>query len=209
MKRLLLLTLPVLAFAASGEGERKSKEETLGAIWQDSVTKEGSGEPEAALRLTATYLKEGGDPYMVAMRAAWLQYNSKNYDEAAKQYANAARIQPGALSPRFGLLNIARDKSDVPGSLKAGELVLAVEPTNCRALYAVAWGSFQAKSYPRAASAYRKILSLYPEEQDALSGAAWAAFYQGQKAEAKQLFRRLLSVNPEYSNARQGLAACK
>jgi tetratricopeptide (TPR) repeat protein len=208
MKRFLLLLVPVIAFAASGDGGRQSKEERLGAIWQDSAAKENGGETAEALRLTSTYLKEGGDPYLSAMRAAWLNYRAKNYDDAARHYTSAIRLLPGALSPRLGLLNIADAKGDVPGALKAGELVLAVEPTNYRALYAVAWGSFEEKKYSKAAVAYRRILSLYPEEQAALSGAAWAAYYQGQKSGAKQLFQRLISVNPDYANARQGLAIC-
>lgn len=210
MKRIALLLLPVIAFAATGgEGERKSKEEALGAVWQESLSKESGGDTAEALRLASQYLKDGGDAYLATMRAAWLNFNQKNYDEASKHYANAARIQPGAVSPRLGLLNIADAKSDPAAALKAGELVLAVEPTNYRALYAVAWGAFQAKSYGKAGTAYRKILGLYPEDADALSGAAWSAFYQGQKMEAKQGFRRLLSVNPDYQYARQGLEACK
>ena len=210
MKRTLLLLVPVIALAATGaDNERKSKEETLGALWQESVSKEGSGEHAEALRLASQYLKDGGDSYLATMRAAWLNYGQKNYDEAARYYANAMRIQPGALSPRLGLLTVAKDKQDAQGVSKAAELVLALEPSNYRALYAVASTAFEAKSYAKAGSVYRQILKFYPEEMDALSGAAWSSFYQGQKMEARSGFRRLVSVNPDYPYARQGIDACK
>lgn len=210
MKRTILLLVPVIALAATGaDSGRKSKEEALGALWQESVSKESGGEQAEALQLASQYLKDGGDAYLATMRAAWLNYNQKNYDEAARHYANATRMQPGALSPRLGLLNIAKDKQDVPGAAKAGELVLALEPSNYRALYAVAWAAFEAKNYAKAGSVYRQILRFYPEELDAVSGAAWSSFYQGQKMEARAGFRKLVSVNPDYSYARQGIEACK
>lgn len=209
MKRTILLLLPVILFATTGaDGDRKSKEERLGALWQQSLSKESGGEPTEAMTLAGSYLKEGGDAYLANLRAGWLKYSEKNYAEASKYYTSAARLQPGAITPRLGLLNIAADKADVPGAAAAGELVLAVEPTNLRALYAVAWAAFQAKNHSKAAAAYRRILSLCPEDADALSGVAWSVFYQGQKTGAKQLFRKLLSINPDYQYARQGLEAC-
>lgn len=209
MKRTLLLLLPVLAFAATGVAPdaKKSKEEALGDLWQESIGKEGSGDAEAALKLVGDYSKNGGDAYLATMRAAWLQSGQKKHEEAARYYTKAATLQPGALSPRLGLLTVAQDKGDLAAAVKAGELVLGLEPTHYRALMAVAWGSLQAKDYTKAGAAYRRVMALYPEDMDALSGAGWCAFYKGQKMEAKSCFRRLLSVNPNYPYAKQGLAA--
>lgn len=211
MKRTLLLLLPVIALAAgtSDQAAPKSKEEMLGGLWQASLQAESSGEAEAALAKAAAYAKAGGDGYLATMRAAWLAYGQKRYDEAGRHYLNAARLRSNALSPRLGLLTIALDKGDVAGAARAGDWVLQVEPTNYRALMAVAWGAFQAKDHYQAAARYQCVMALYPEDTDAISGAAWAAFYKGQKAEAKLLFRRLISINPDYQYARQGLEATK
>lgn len=211
MKRTLLLLLPVLAFAATATDptDRKSKEEVLGDLWQESLSKESSGEIDAALALASEYAKGGGDAYLATMRAAWIQYGQKKYEEAARHYTNAARMQPGALSPRLGLLTTAQDKGDLAAAVKAGELVLGVEPTNYKALMAVAWGSLQAKDYNKAGSAYRRVMALYPEDMDALSGAGWCSFYKGQKVEARSCFRRLVSMKPDYPYAKQGIEASK
>jgi tetratricopeptide (TPR) repeat protein len=209
MKRTLLLLLPVIAFAAGAAdpAERKSKEEALGDLWQASVSAESSGDTDLALAKAGEYARNGGDAYLATMRAAWINYGKKNYDEASRHYINAMKLQGIALSPRLGLLTIAQDKNDVAEAAKAGELVLRLEPTNYRALMAVAWGAFQAKDYHRANARYRCVMAEYPEDTDALSGAAWSAYYTGQKMEAKAMFRRLISINPAYPYAKQGLAA--
>jgi cytochrome c-type biogenesis protein CcmH/NrfG len=211
MKRVLLLLLPVIALAAgtSDRSERKSKEEVLGELWQASLSAESSGETDVALAKAFEYGKAGGDVYLATMRAAWINYGKKNYDEATRHYVSAMKLQGIALSPRLGLLTIAQDKSDVAAAARAGEWVLQLEPTNYRALMAVAWGAFQAKDYQKAIGRYRCVMAMYPEDMDAMSGAAWAAFYTGQKAEARGLFRRLISINPNYQYAKQGIEATK
>lgn len=209
MKRIALLLLPVIVLAASGEDTRLSREETLGNLWQESIGKEQAGEADVAIALTARYAKEGGDVYLANLRTAWLHFGKKNHAEATRFYTAALRLQPAALSPRLGLLNVAKDKGDATETMKAGELVLAVDPNNLTALYVVAWGAFQAKSYGKADAAYRKIVTLYPEDADALSGAAWSNFYQGQKSGARQFFRRLVAMKPDYPDARKGLELCK
>lgn len=211
MKRIVLLLLPVFAFAASGgdpEG-RKSKEEVLGGIWQESLSKESGGDTDGALALASDYARSGGDGYLATVRAAWLSLKAKRLDDAARHYGNAARMQQGAMSPRLGMLNVAQEKGDLAGIVRAGEAVLALEPTNYKALMAVAYASFQAKDYSRAGSAYRRVMALYPEDVDALSGAGWSAFYKGQKVEARTCFRRLVSMQPDYPYARQGIDAVK
>lgn len=208
MKRTLLLLLPVIAIAvAAPEVGQKSREEAIGQLWQDSVTTETNGDASAALDKLMTYAKSGGDPYLSNLRAGWLNYSLKKYDEAGRFYATAARLQTSALNPRLGLLNVAQAKGDVATATAAADAVLKIEPTNYRAQMAFAWGCFQAKDYRRAGSSYLRVLSMYPEDQDATSGAAWCSLYIGQKREAIDGFRRLMSLNPNYANLQEGLAA--
>jgi len=208
MKRTLLLLLPVIAIAvAAPESSQKTREEEIGKLWQESVTAETNGDSALAMEKLMSYAKNGGDSYLANLRAGWLNYSDKKYDEAARFYATASKLQANALNPRLGLLNVAQAKSDVAAATAAAEAVIKIEPTNYRALMAYSWGCFQAKDYRRAGSTYQRVISIYPEDQDAISGAAWCALYIGQKREAIDGFRRLMSLNPEYANLRQGLAA--
>jgi tetratricopeptide (TPR) repeat protein len=206
MKRTLLLLLPVIAIAvAAPEASQKSREEDLGKLWQESVTAESNGDSAVAMEKLMTYAKNGGDTYLANLRAGWLNYSEKKYDDAGRFYATASKLQANALNPRLGLLNVAQAKGDVANATAAADAVLKIEPTNYRALMAYSWGCFQAKDYRRAGSTYQRVLAMYPEDQDATSGAAWFSLYIGQKREAIDGFRRLMGLNPEYANLRQGL----
>ena len=209
MKRFLLLVLPVVALAVGvpEAGDHLTHEEKLGQLWQGSLTAEASGDAATAMGKLAAFAKNGGDPFMAQLRGGWLNYSAQKHDEAARCYTEAVKLQPNALSPRLGLLNIAQAKSDGAAAIVAAESVLKIEPTNYRALLAVAWGAFQGKDYRRSGITYQRILTLYPEDQDAMSGVAWCAFYNGQKREARDVFRRLMSLNPDHAYVKQGIAA--
>lgn len=206
MKRTLLLLLPVIAIAvAAPDAGRKTREEEIGRLWQESVTAENNGDSALAMEKLTAYARSGGDSYLSNLRAGWLNYSERKYDDAGRFYAAASKLQTNALNPRLGLLNVAQAKGDVAAATAAADAVLKIEPTNYRALMAYAWGCFQAKDYRRAGPTYLRVLSMYPEDQDAISGAAWCSLYIGQKREAIDGFRRLMSLNPEYSNLRLGL----
>ena len=209
MKRLLLLLLPV---ATLGVGvldlpNRQVREEAIGRLWQASITAEANGDAIGASDKLNAYTTHGGDPFMGRLRAGWLNLGERMLDQAARDYAAAAKLQPNALSPLLGLLSVAQAKNDGAATMAAAEAVLLLEPTNSRALLAVAWSAFQAKDYPRSAAAYQQVLALYPENTDAISGAAWCAFHTGRKREANEGFHRLLAINPSDPYVRQGIAA--
>lgn len=208
MKRIILLVLPVAALGVGvpEPANRPTREESIGVLWQASITAEASGDAAGAMQKLSAYAKSGGGPYLVNLRAGWLNSSAKKYHEAARCYAEAVKLQPAALSPRLGLLTTAQAAGDGAAAISTAEAVLKIEPTNYRALMAVAWGAFQGKDYRRSAAAYQRVLTLYPEDQDAISGVAWCAFHTGQKREAKEGFQRLMSLNPAYSSVRQGIA---
>lgn len=209
MKRIVLLLIPVIALAVgvTDPSAPTAREEMTGQLWQASIRAEADGDASAAMEKVTACAKHGGDAYMANLRSGWLCYSARKHDEASRCYDAAANLQPNALNPRLGLLNIAQAKNDGAAAILAAETVLKIEPTNYRALMAVAWGAFQGRDYRRSAMAYQRVLTLYPEDLDAISGAAWCAFYSGQKREARDGFRRLMSLNPDQAYARQGISA--
>ena len=209
MKRLILLLLPVvtLGVGVPDTPNHPSRDESIGKLWQASLTAEANGDALGAMDKLGAYTKSGGDPFMGRLRAGWLNLSAKNYDEATRSYGEAVKLQPNALSPRLGLLSVAQAKNDGAAAIVTAEAVLKIEATNYRALMAVAWGAFQGKDYKRSAATYQRVLALYPEDTTAISGAAWCAYYSGQKREANEGFHRLMSLNPADAYVRQGIAA--
>ena len=209
MKRLILLLLPVvtLGVGVPDTPNHPSRDESIGKLWQASLTAEANGDAMGAIDKLGTYAKNGGDTFMDRLRAGWLNLGEKKFAEAARNYGEAAKLQPNALSPLLGLLSVAQARNDGAAAIAAAEAVLKIEPTNHRALLAVAWGAFQGKEYKRSAAAYQRVLALYPEDTTAISGAAWCALYSGQKREAREGFLRLMSLNPADAYVRQGIAA--
>ncbi len=201
MKRIFLFLLPVLGLAAGDGG--KSGEEPPGAVWRESVRN------EAALEAALRYGREGGDPYLAAMRVAWLHFSAGNHAQAELHYRSAAQHKPGALSPCLGLLNAANGRGDAAAAAKAGEMALAIDKNHPGALYAVAWGAFLEGRHETAGAAYERILELYPEETAAASGAAWSAFHRNRTAEARRWFRHVLAMDPGFPDAAEGLRLCK
>ncbi len=208
MKRLILLLLPVVAMAlgAPEPSAPPPRETALGKLWQAAVSAESGSDAPAALAKLNAFSNSGGDPYMASLHSGWVCYNARKYEEAARYYLAASNLQPGALSPRLGLLNVAQQKGDGAAAIAAAESVLKIEPTNYRALMAEGWGAFQGKDYRRSCAAYQRVLMLYPEDPDALSGASWCKYYTGQKREAFEGFRRLIVISPDHAYARQGVA---
>jgi tetratricopeptide (TPR) repeat protein len=174
--------------------------------WAASVNAEQSSDYTEALKQTVAWSQAGGDRYVALLRTAWLKYRSQDYPGAASYYAQASGQQPTALTPLLGLLATAQSMNDSAKIQTAAERVLRVEPTNYKALMAIAGAQFAAADYRKARSLYGRVLGIYPEDNDAISGVSWSAFYLGDKHEAQKGFERLASVSPSYPFVQDGLA---
>jgi tetratricopeptide (TPR) repeat protein len=138
-----------------------------------------------------------------------LNYLKQDYQKAQAFYLQANRMQPAALNPLLGLLNVAQATSDATGAQRIIESILRIDPLNYRAQMAEASQDLKDHNYQRALTVYRKVLQNYPDDVDARSGEAWALYSFGYKDEAKASFQIILSVNPSYPLAQQGLSLCQ
>ncbi len=207
MTRFFVLLLPVVLLAASGRSARSAADENpagSGKHWTASVQAETEKKYDDALTELRGYEKAGGDAFLAAERTGWLNYLAGDFAKAEAGYGKAKQLQPAAINPLLGLLNVTQAQKDVRKTERAAEAVLRVEPTNYRAQMALAGLHFAEKAYRKSASAYRRVLTNYPDDVDAMSGAAWAVFYVGEKAEAADIFRKILGVNSAYPLAQRG-----
>lgn len=178
--------------------------DTRAGLWRESVAAERQGALDEGVRKAAAYLAAGGEEYLAAMRAGWLNYQKKDWPAASTAYRRAAQLRATSLSPRLGLLNVAQGMGDTKATAKAAEGVLQVEPTNYRALTALAAIEWENKDYRKSLSYYQRLETLYPEDPDALSGAGWCLLYCGRKRDAKICFERLLLIKPDQKYAKEG-----
>lgn len=207
IKQLLALTIPLLAINATLPQSPAPAPDaaTLSKSWKASLDAETDKNYNEALHQVTDYYREGGDMFLSLLRSGWLYYLDKNYGKAQEQYSLASRMQPMAINPLLGLLNIAQARNDVSGIRLAAGSLLHVDPINYRAQMALAYVDFHEKHYQQALSGYQRVLYVYPDDLEATSGAAWSSYYLGLKDEAAAGFRKLLSVDADYTYAAKGL----
>jgi tetratricopeptide (TPR) repeat protein len=180
----------------------------LAGNWQASVSAENSKDYDAALTQITAWQQAGGNPFLANLRAGWLYYLKKDYAAATKAYTEAERLQPDAVNPLLGLLNVAQAQGKATAINQAVENVLHADPLNYTAQMAGAWQQFTAKNYGQSLAGYRRVLTYYPDDLDAISGEGWSLYYLGDLKGAGADFQILLSVNPSYSYAQQGFDLC-
>jgi tetratricopeptide (TPR) repeat protein len=208
--------LPALLFFSaltSGPANAQSTAQAPAAgsaqSWQASLTAESSRDYDTALKQVTAYQTSGGNAFMANIRTAWLYYLKQDYQNAAKSYLEAERLQPSSINPLLGLLRVSEAEGDGPSIEKAAETVLHVDPLNYRAQMASAYQQYTAKNYALALASYRRVLTYYPDDMTALSGEAWSLYYLGQSDKATVDFQTLLGLNADDAWAQKGLALCQ
>ena len=211
MKRLPALFL--ISALTSGLVSAQSKPETNSAgsaqFWQASLTAETNKDYDSALTQVTAYQSAGGNAFLASLRAAWLSYLKKDYENAAKYYNEAERLQPSSINPLLGLMNVSEARGNTDEIQKAAENVLHLDPLNYRAQMVSAYQQYTAKNYGAALAAYRRVLTYYPDDMTALSGEAWSLYYLGQGEKAAADFQTLLGINASDTWSQKGLALCQ
>jgi len=178
-------------------------------LWQASLTAEYNKDYDSALKQVLAYQTAGGNAFLANIRTAWLYYLKHDYQNAAKYYVEAERLQPSSINPLLGLMQVSQAQGDSTSIEKAAESVLHVDPLNYRAQMVSAYQQYTAKNYAVALASYRRVLTYYPDDMTALSGEAWSLYYLGQSDKAAIDFETLLGVNSDDSWAQKGLALCQ
>ena len=211
MKRLpaLLFLSALTSGLASAQAPAQAPASGSAQSWQASLSAESSRDYDSALKQVTAYQSSGGNAFLATIRTAWLYYLKQDYQNAAKFYLQAERLQPSSINPLLGLLRVSEAENDGAGIQKAAQSVLHVDPLNYRAQMASAYQQYTARSYAMALASYRRVLTYYPDDMTALSGEGWSLYYLGQRDEAAIDFQTLLGINAEDAWAQKGYALCQ
>lgn len=210
MKRLpaLLFISALTSGLSNAQTTAQTPASSSAQSWQASLSAESSRDYDTALKQVTAYQAAGGNAFLSNIRTAWLYYLKQDYQNAAKYYLAAERLQPSSINPLLGLLRVSEAEGDGPGIEKAAETVLHVDPLNYRAQMASAYQQYTAKNYAMALASYRRVLTYYPDDMTALSGEAWSLYYLGQTDKATADFQTLLGINADDAWSQKGLALC-
>jgi tetratricopeptide (TPR) repeat protein len=205
-KLLPLLAFPLLLLwlCQPTTASRLQLMQARGLLWQQSLAWEEKGDGRAALLSLQAYAARGGDPYLVNLRAGWLNLQQKRYSDAANYYQQASRFHPQALAAHVGLLQARMSAKQYGEAGKLAAIILKTDPVNYQALVALASLSYDQQSYGAANRYYRALLRYYPDDLAAMSGAGWSALRLGIRGEAVQCFERLVALQPGYPKAAEG-----
>ena len=201
---LLAFPLLLLWLCQPTTASRLQLAQARGLLWRQSLAWEEKGDGRAALLDLQAYATRGGDPYMVNLRAGWLNLQQKRYSEAASYYQRASRVHPDALAANVGQLQARIAAKQYGESRRLAAFILKADPVNYQALVALGSLAYGQENYGDAARYYRTLLRYYPDDLEAMSGAGWSALRLGIKEEALQCFERLLALQPGYPKAVEG-----
>lgn len=199
-----MLAAPFLALLIGGFGYPMRDK---GKITQPVVVR-----PSVAPQISKSMLGKPSTPaypdrYSSEMGAGWASWSAGNLDEAAKHYSAAARMQPSAIGPRLGMLDVAISAGQDPEIVLASEEVLSIASDNYDALMLVVGSSIRLGDLPKAGRVCRRVLELHPGNTPALRAAVEIEEQRGNVAAAKILSQQLARATPSSETPGVGLAS--
>lgn len=201
MLKITLAMVALLLFCAVGSGRSQTFEQALDA----SYAAEAKKDYQAAIKNLRSADSEASDDYLYHLRLGWLYFLAGMNGESVSQYQAAVKMAPGAVEPLQGLLKPLAADARWPDVVRANERILEIDPENYLSLQQVAYRSYVAKDYRKAAQFYGKILKLYPSDVEMMLGLGYSQKLVGDKTAARKTFNRVLLLSPGNPRALEGL----
>lgn len=186
-----------------------SSAESAEDYWRSSVNAEQQGDYNQAIKDVYNYKAKGGDPYLFAMRAAWICTKAGEKDKAASFYEMANQSSPQAINPMLELAKLAYARQDWKATVRSAGGVLRVAPGHYNAGLMAGEASFKLGNYSAAYQIFSTLAKGYPEDATVLSWQAWCLINKRSKVGARRLFEKVLLLSPGHPYAAQGLKLCE
>jgi len=183
--------------------------QSVGELFESSFAKEATGKTAEALADVTNILRKKPEHYTANLRAGWLNYLAKNYNESIRFYRKAIAVSPRALEPQLGLMLPLMAAKRWSEAERVGQTVLRTDRRSYLARSRLAYIHFSRHSYAKAEGFYDAVLADYPADTEMMLGLGWTLLKQGRKADARAMFQRVLEIHRKNANAKAGLRAAQ
>ena len=202
--RKLILTLLLLCSISM---LRASTPNTIPKLFALSFQKSREGDLRAALNSVYQILQKNPKNYTANLRASWLLYTLKRYDQSERRYRKTVELAPRAIEPRLGLLLPLMAQRKWAQVEEISLNLLKYDPLNYTLNSRLAYVFYVTGRYGEALKYYNKVVVLYPGDLDMQLGMGWTQYKMGNAREASHWFQAVLNVMPTNTSARAGLNA--
>lgn len=158
MKYFLILILSISLSHASEEFK------DIKAQYFKSYDYEQMGKYTEAIKVLTPLYNKYPKGYTLNLRFGWLFYLNKNYNDSIKYYQNASLINPYALDPRLGLIQVYLDTYSYKKAEMVSYELLKIDFYNYYANLYVTKALIAQKKYDIARENINKMLALYPTD---------------------------------------------
>jgi predicted Zn-dependent protease len=181
LRPLLLLALSALTVVSASDA----------AAWSASFAREGAGDFSGALAALEPLRAAPADPYLLALRSAWLDHRLGHDEVALAMYAQAGSVKPSSLEPQLGRLSCFIALKRWSEAEIAACAVLKAAPGNYLAGCGLVEALLGAGRSREAADIVKPLVSQYPADAGVLDLAVRCHAAVGDTAGADELSARL------------------
>lgn len=190
----------VLAVSRLNEAERYRR---LVASGEQALT---SGNTYAAIEHFSGAIALRSDSVTSHLRRGDAYRAQRRFDDAARDYREAARLQPGAVDPLLALAALEETQADAAGAAEWYAQAAAIDRQSPSLLYRLALTRFRSGQAAAAVDPLRQAITLEPGFDEALYLLGVALRDLQDTAGAIDALERALRANPSLVPAREELA---
>lgn len=185
---------------------RRPRETARDLVKRSQATVE-MGKPDVGLPLAARAAAMAPNDAWVLTNLAWLQFQTKRYDDALGTCSQAIASDPEYGWPHrlrgYVLMAIGRPEAAASALAEAVRL----RPSEPRALWTFAWYAAVVGRAEEAVRAAHRAVELDPEGPDSWFALGWASWAMQDWEQAESALLRCLKLDPNQSNWHNNLGA--
>ncbi len=196
----LVAVAAVLAVSQLNDAERHRQ---LAAAGEQALA---AGNAYAAIEAFSGAIALRGDSMLSHLRRGQAYQAQRRYDDAARDFREAARLQPGAIDPLLALATLSETRGDTAGAAEWYAQAAAIDRQSPTLLYRLALTRYRSGQAAAAIDPLRQAIALDAGFDEALYLLGVALRDTQDPAGAVDALERAVRANPGLAPAREELA---